>query len=245
MIILKNNSTSFLVLIFFIVAISCKNQTAEGNQETKKIEKIEYFNKNDNSIGMTEFFDKKGNKIKIINHSIEYGDSKTEFLYDTNNRLTEEKQFNTNGELKKAEFHEFKAISDQEFMESIYQTDNSGEKKLKKEIKLENNDTGNLSRKIIKSDYGNWEHNYKYHTNSKMKEEIIIGYNGTEKVILSYNEKGLRTEENIFRIKKSDDKFTLELTNNWYYDKDGNEVTKDGKPMVNNEIFTKKYTYYK
>lgn len=242
---LKNNSTSFLVLIFFIVAISCKNQTAEGNQDSKKTQKIEYFSKKDNSKVKTEFFDEKGNKTKIINHSIEYGDSKTTFLFDENNRLIAEKNYNTNDELEKTESYEFNSISDQEFIENIYVTNANGEKELKKEIKLDYDDNGRLSRQINKSVFGTWLHNYKYHANGKMKEQEIIAYNETEKTIISYNNKGHRVEENIFRIKKTDDDFKLELTNNWYYDKEGNEVTKDGNPIIVDEIFTKKYTYYK
>jgi len=232
---LKNTFTILLIASFAIL-VSCKNANnnetlANATQQEKQVKKIEYSNKDNSSLFLTEFYDQKGNKIKSINHSEEYGDSEKTFLYDKANNLIEEKEFDTKGELVETKFYEYKAVSDQEFFEFTYEKRKGSEKKLIAEEKSEYNDDGNLFRKSNRTVYGNWTYNYKYHSNNKLKEETILAYEETEKVVITYNEQGKREIEKIYRRKTKDDAFKLELTNK-------------GEIAKSNDIFTKKHTYH-
>lgn len=245
---LKNTFT-FLLITSFTIFVSCKKANnneaiVNATQQEKQIEKVEYFNKGNNSLALTEYYDKKGNKIKLINHSEKYGDSEKTFLYDDINNLIEEKEFDTKDELVETKFYEYKAVSDQEFLEFTYEKRKDSEKKLIIEDKLEYNDGGNLFRKSHRTTYGNRIYDYTYHSNNKIKEETILAYEETEKVIISYNSNGKRIEERIYRKKTANNDFKLELTNYWYYNSNGNEVTKDGMPIKETSPFTKKYTYF-
>lgn len=221
-------NTIYLLLIFiFTFLSSCKNTA----QEEKQVKKIEYINKDDSSLVKTEFYDKKGNNTKLINHSVEYGDSEKTFLFDYDNNLIEEKEFNTKGELVKTKFYEYKSLSDQEFLELTYEKRKGSEKKLISEDKLEYNDEGKLFRKSHRTVYGNWTYDYKYHSNNKLKEETILAFKETEKVVVTYNEKGEKETEKIYRRKTKDDVFELKQTNKVEIAKSKNK-------------YTKKYTYH-
>jgi len=247
--VLKNTFKILLIALFTII-VSCKKANnnevvVNATQQEKQVKKIEYSNKDNGTLAITEVYDKRVNKIKLINHSKEYGDSKKTFSYDKANNLIEEKEFDTKGELVETKFYEYKVVSDQEFIEFIYEKRKGFEKKLIVEDKLEYNDDGYIFRKNRRTVYGNWTYNYKYHSNNKLKEETILAYEETEKVVILYDEQGKREIEKIYRRKTTNDEFKLELTNNWYYDKGGNEVTKEGKVIeTNNSPFIKKYTYY-
>ena len=241
---MKKISLVICIIALFISSQKIKSQEGTISKHSKLIKKIEYFDANNGSRSLTEFFNKKENKTKLINHSEKYGDTEKTFSYDKVNNLIEEKEFDTKGELVETKFYEYKTVSDQEFLEFTYEKRKGSEKKLITEDKLEYNDDGNLFRKNHRTIYGNWTYNYKYHPNNKLKEEIILAHEETEKVIITYNEQGKREIEKIFRRKTKDDTFKLELTNQWYYDNDGNQVTNKGEIVKPNEAYIKKYTYH-
>jgi hypothetical protein len=211
---LKNIFT-ILLIIFFTTVVACKNEKAA--KQEKLVKKIEYINKENDGLEMTEFHDKNGNMIKFINHSEEYGDSETTYFYDNLKRLIEEKEFDTNGELKETKFHEYKSESDQVFYELTYEQRKGKEKKLTAEEKLEYDDNGNLFKKTHRAIYGIWIHNYKYYPNNKLKEEITIASKDTEKIITTHNEQGKRKLQKIYRRKTTDDEYELKQTNQWFY----------------------------
>jgi len=231
-----------IIFILFSLLISCKEKKTNDKTEdnpNKKIKKIEYVNKKDNVIEITEFYDTNENLIKKINHSKKYGDTKTIYKYNKTNNLIEESEFDKEDKKSKTKYYEYKSISDQDFLKTSYHQIKDEKRKLISKERTHFDDNGFLAKKTVKSVYANWEYTYTNHANGKLKKEVILGYDNTEKVIKTYNKKGKPIKEEIYRRKTIKDDFKLELTNNWYYDANGNETDKNGKLKPNNSPYKK------
>lgn len=149
--------------------------------------------------------------------------TKTTNEYNNKGQVRETKEFNADGTLDETTRLLYQYNGDNIVAINTIEKRGDGEFQDKQIQEFTYNDKGQVTKESSIARFGTTEYLFTYYPNGKVKEKTTFSYNGAEKIVLHNDETGKRIKEEIFR-KKSGQDFKLDVTNQWTYDKNGNEI---------------------